>query len=57
MKNPDYTQNGFRVKRLAFFGDLAMHSLAKQPEAHSATEQKNTDQNAYDCKLPMLAKK
>jgi len=42
---------------LAFFGDLAMHSLAKKPEANSATEQKNTDQNAYDCKLPMLAKK
>jgi hypothetical protein len=34
-----------------------MHSLAKKPETHSATEQKNPDQNAHDCKLPMLAKK
>jgi len=57
LKHRHYTQNGFSVKRLAFFGDLAMHSLAKKPEANSATEQKNTDQNAYDCKLPMLAKK
>jgi hypothetical protein len=30
--------------------------LAEKPEAHAATEQKNPDQDAYDCQLPNAGK-
>jgi hypothetical protein len=34
-----------------------MHSLTEKPEAQATAKQKNPDQNAYDCDLPMLTKK
>jgi hypothetical protein len=30
--------------------------LAEKPESHAATEQKNPDQDAYDCQFPNAGK-